>query len=99
MTKMHRTPWYSRSYVGYPVSTAYPLDEVCTLDVIDRCTTRFAGSPQALAACQEGARDSYLISDYGRGRAVENGQTAAYAAGYGTVSMWCGGPYSSTIPF
>ena len=73
---------------------AYAKSEVCTLDVIDGCAVRFPNDPKAMSACKEGARDSYLMSDIGRGKAIGNGKMDAYATGYYTTNALCGGMHT-----
>ena len=69
------------------------------MDVIDGCSARFSDDAKAVNACREGARDSYLMSDMGRGAAVGSGQMEAYAVGYQATNTLCGGPYSNNQPF
>ena len=69
------------------------------MDVIDSCSVRFSGDDKATSACQEGARDSYLVSDIGRGSALGNGKIEAYVTGYHATNVLCGNLHVAHSPF
>ena len=48
-----------------------------------------------MVACREGARDAYLHSSLGQGAATRNGQMGAYASGFYSTHVLCGGVYSA----
>ena len=77
----------------------YPKSETCTLDVIDSCSSLHHNDQDAMVACREGARDAYLHSSLGQGAATRNGQMGAYASGFYSTNVLCGGVYSAHTPF
>ena len=87
---VYATPsWWYNAYRPQ----VYAKSEVCTMDVIDGCSTKFPNDSSAREACREGARDSYLMSSLGRGKAIGSGHMDAYAAGFHATTVLCG-PYS-----
>jgi len=88
-------PWWYNAYSPQ----VYAKSEVCTMDVIDGCSAKFPNDSEARGAYREGARDSYLVSNLGRSKAVGSGQMDAYASGFHATSVLCGGLYSGHAPF